>query len=120
MLHSHHKNYSIILGDGEDITQNVFYNSSSAGYTVNLPFYPHDGCKVYMKTLSSRNSSTTGEVLRAKMDLNGGRKFVDYFGQVYTTNPFYFNVQSNGYSTRSTHFIYNKGLNRWVAHQETN
>ena len=120
VLHSHHKLYRVFLGSGIDITQEFFYNAQTAAFTVNLPVYPADGCIVYMKTLSAKNSSTTGECLRAKIDLFGGRKFVNFYGQVITTNPTYFNIQSNIYSTRSVMFIYNKGANTWTAEQETN
>jgi len=120
VLHSHHKMYWIILGDGTDITQHAWYNANTAGFTVNLPVFPPDGCIVRMRTMSSKNSSASGEVLRAKIDLFGGRKFVNYFGQTLTTNPTYFNVQSNIYGTRLTEFHFSKGLNVWVAHQVTN
>jgi hypothetical protein len=119
-LPSHWKNYTVIVGNGENYTAGSVYNPNTFGAYFRLPFFVPDGCRVWAKTQLSKGSSAANECCVCQADLFAGKSLVTEFGQKLTSNPSYKIVGTNIWSTRQYGFTYNKFENSWGIHQETN
>ena len=102
-LPSGYHTYSLSCGDGTDYTQESNFNSSTFGAYVTLPLQPTDGMVVKCKTFLAKGTSSANECMVARIPTNGGRKYVDEFGNVSNTNPTDHVISTNAWSTRESH-----------------